>query len=67
MLYDLLVYKIDKICLMRKQLINFNSTYNANHSEQYYSTVWTKRISKLIVEEVIRHYLVCGITTERPY
>jgi hypothetical protein len=57
MLYDLLVYKIDKMP-NEEIATKLNSTYNANHSEQYYSTVWTKRIPKLIAEEAIRHYLV---------
>lgn len=57
LLFDLVVYKVDGLsneALTEK----LNSTYRTDHSEQYYSTLWTQRIPKLIVEEAMKHYLL---------
>ena len=57
LLFDLVVYKVDGLsneALTEK----LNSTYRTDHSEQYYSTLWTQRIPKLIVEESMKHYLL---------
>ena len=57
LLFDLVVYKVDRLSneALTKKL---NSTYRTDHSEQYYSTLWTQRIPKLIVEESMKHYLL---------
>ncbi len=57
MLYDLLVFKIDGLSNeeIRKQI---NAIYGEDHSEQYYSTVWRKRIPKLMADEAQKQYLI---------
>ena len=57
LLFDLVVYKVDGLP-NEKIAEKLNGTYNTDHSEQYYSTLWTQRIPKLIVEEAMKHYLI---------
>lgn len=55
-LYDLLVWKIDG-CTNEEIVRLMEENHNVNHTEQYYSTLWRKRIPKLIVEQVQKDYL----------
>lgn len=61
--YDLLIWKIDGLKnneiqeLMRK-------IHGEEHTEQYYSSVWRKRIPNLIVEEAQRQYLIWYYTNK---
>ena len=55
-LYALLVYKIDGLTneqIQEQMEINFDR----KHSEQYYSTLWRKRIPKLIAERAKKEWL----------
>lgn len=57
LLYDIVIWKIDGLtnAQIREQARNI---YGEDHSEQYYSTIWRKRIPKLIAEEAQKHYLL---------
>lgn len=56
-LYDLLIWKIDGLTNeeIRKQM---EATYGVNHNDQYFSTLWRKRIPKLIAEQAQKDYLI---------
>lgn len=55
-LFDLLVWKVDG--MSNEDIVReMNDKYNINHTEQYYSTLWRKRIPKLIVDYVQKDYL----------
>ena len=57
LLWDVLVWKIDK--LTNKEIQEkILKKYGENHSEQYYSSIWRKRIPKLIAEEAQKQYLI---------
>ena len=55
-LYDILIWKIDGLtnAQIKDQVLN---KYGEDHSEQYYSTVWRRRIPKLITEQAQKHFL----------
>lgn len=56
-LKDIFIWKIQKLTnkeIKEKVL----KKYNENHSEQYYSSVWRKRIPKLITEEAQKRILL---------
>ena len=55
LLWDILVWKVDKLT-NREIQAKVLSKYGEEHSEQYYSSIWRKRIPKLITEEVQRQY-----------
>ena len=57
MLYDIVIWKIDGLTNEEIQ-IEVNKHYGEWHTEQYYSSLWRKRIPRLIVEEAQRQYLI---------
>lgn len=55
-LWDLLVYKTDG--LTNEEIVRaLERDYGIIHTEQYYSTLWRKRIPKLIAEEATKQYI----------
>lgn len=55
-LYDLLIWKIDG--LTNEEIVqNMINYHGINHTEQYYSTLWRKRIPKMIAEQAQVDYL----------
>ena len=67
MLWDIVVWKVDGLTndqIREKVLQN----YGEEHSEQYYSSLWRKRIPKLIVEQAQKNYVEWYFTEkERGY
>lgn len=61
--YDLLVWKIDGLKNDEIQDM-MRRVHGEEHTNQYYSSVWRKRIPNLIVEEAQRRYLVWYYTNE---
>ena len=56
MLYDLLIMKIDG--LSNTEIgIEINKKYGKKYTNEYLSSLWRKKIPKLIVEEAERQYL----------
>lgn len=65
MLWDIVIWKVDGLTnneIREKVLQN----YGEEHSEQYYSSLWRKRIPKLIVEQFQKNY-VEWYFTEKEY
>lgn len=57
LLYDLLIWKIDG--LTNEEIIQkMESHYGVTHTAQYYSTLWRKRIPRLIADEASKQYLI---------
>ena len=57
LLWDVLIWKVDK--LTNKQIKEkVLAKYGEDHSEQYYSSIWRKRIPKLISEQAQKRYLI---------
>ena len=56
-LWDVLVWKIDGNSnqQIREKILK---EYGVDHAEQYYSSVWKKRIPKLISKEVQKRYII---------
>ena len=63
MLYDLLIYKIDGKSNLQIQNLLFN-TYNTTHSIEYLSSLWRKKIPKMIAEYIEKQQLVWHYTIE---
>lgn len=63
MLYDLLIWKIDGLTNEEIQR-NMLSMYGENHSEQYYSSLWRKRIPKILAEQAQKDWLIWHYTNE---
>ena len=64
-LYDLLVLEIDG--LNGQDIVReMERRYGVVHSEQYFSTLWCKRIPKLIAEQAQRDYLIWYYTFKHP-
>ena len=62
-LFDLIVWKIDgKTNEEIQQLMD--SKYGVRHNEQYFSTLWRKRIPKMIVDQAQKDYLLWYYTNE---
>jgi hypothetical protein len=62
-LYDLLIWKIDG--LTNEEIVRKMEAYHGiTHNEQYYSTLWRKRIPKLLVEQATKNYLIYHFTNE---
>lgn len=62
-LWDLMVWKIDGLTNAEiKDLME--RKYGITHNEQYFSTLWRKRIPKLICEQASKNWLVWHYTTE---
>lgn len=55
-LWDLLVWKIDGKTNEEISAL-MEDSYGIKHTDQYYSTLWRKRIPKLIVEQAQKDYL----------
>lgn len=67
LLYDLVIWKIDGLTneQIQEEVLQ---KYGEHHSEQYYSSVWRKRIPKLIVEQAQKNYVEWYYTNvERGY
>ena len=65
MLWDVLIWKVDG--LTNEQIKeNVLQQYGEDHSEQYYSSLWRKRIPKLITEQFQKNY-VEWYFTEKEY
>ena len=65
MLYDLVVMEVDGLTgseIARRM----ESKWGIVHSEQYFSTLWCKRIPKMIAEEAQKRYLIWYYTFEHP-
>lgn len=65
LLWDIVIWKVDGLTNdeIRTEVLN---KYGEEHSEQYYSSVWRKRIPKLIVEQYQKDY-VEWYFTEKEY
>lgn len=63
MLYDLLIYKIDGKSNLQIQNLLFN-TYNTTHSIEYLSSLWRKKIPKIIAEYIEKQELIWYYTTQ---
>lgn len=61
--FDLILWKIDGITNeeIQKRMLD---KYNIVHNEQYYSTLWRKRIPKLIAEQAQKDYLIWYYSTQ---
>ncbi len=57
LLYNLLIWKIDGLSVKEIQE-KMDSQFGEIHSEPYYSTLWRKRIPKLIAEQAQKDYLI---------
>ena len=57
LLWSVLIWKIDGYTnkQIREKVL---SLYGEDHTEQYYSSIWRKRIPKLIVKEVQKQYIL---------
>lgn len=62
-LYDLLIWKIDGKTNEEIQSL-MNSHYGVQHNGQYFSTLWRKRIPKIIAEEAQKQWLIWYYTNE---
>lgn len=60
-LYDLLVWKVDGRSNEEIQDL-MHWRYNINHNEQYFSTLWRKRIPRLLAEQAQKDYLTWHYT-----
>lgn len=60
-LYDLIVWKIDGLTNEVIQEKMFEK-HGVSHNEQYYSTLWRKRIPKMIADQAKKDYLVWYFT-----
>lgn len=56
-LWDILIWKVDGNSNKQIQEKVLNN-YGVNHTEQYYSSIWRKRIPKLISKEVEKRYIL---------
>ena len=57
LLWDILIWKVDGRSNKQIQELVLKN-YGINHTEQYYSSLWRKRIPKLISKEVKRRYIL---------
>lgn len=64
-LYDVLIWKIDGYTNKEIKEKVYDK-YGEEHSEQYYSTIWTKKIPKLIAEQAQKNYLLWHFTYKEP-
>ena len=63
LLYDLIIWKIDGLTNEAIQK-HVQDKYGEWHSEQYYSSLWRKRIPRLISEQAQKNYLIWYYTNE---
>lgn len=64
-LYDLLVWEIDG-CTGSEIVEKMADKYGVFHSEQYFSTLWCKRIPKLVSEQAQKDWVVWHFRTKHP-
>ena len=57
MYYDLLIYKIDGKSNLQIQSLLYD-TYGISHSVEYISSLWRKKIPKLIADKEQKRYLI---------
>ena len=57
LLYDLVIWKIDGLTNEQIQ-VEMDHKYGEWHSEQYYSSLWRKRIPRLLSEQAQKDYLI---------
>jgi hypothetical protein len=62
-LMDLLTWKIDGFTNEEIQ-IAMEKTHGVTHNEQYYSTLWRKRIPKLLAEQAQKNWLIWHFSNE---
>lgn len=62
-LYDLLIWKVDGYTNEEIQKL-MESHYGIQHNEQYFSTLWRKRIPKMIAEQAQKNWLIWHFTNE---
>ena len=62
-LLDLVIWKIDSKTNEEIQKL-MESHYGIKHNEQYFSTLWRKRIPKLLAEQACRDWLTWHFTNE---
>ena len=62
-LYDLLIWKIDGLTNEEIQ-DKMEREYGEVHSEQYFSSLWRKRIPKLLAEQAQKDWLIWHYTNE---
>lgn len=62
-LYDLLIWKIDGKTNEEIQRL-MDAVHGVQHNEQYFSTLWRKRIPKLIAEQAQKNWLIWHYTNE---
>lgn len=63
LLYDLVIWKIDGLTNEEIQH-QMRAIYGENHSEQYYSSLWRKRIPKILAEQAQKQWLIWHYTNE---
>lgn len=64
-LYDLLVWEIDG--MMGAEIVRqMERKYGIVHSEQYFSTLWCKKIPKMVAETAQKRWLVWYYTYQHP-
>lgn len=64
-LYDLLIWEIDG--LTGAEIVRqMERKYGIIHSEQYFSTLWCKRIPRLLAEQAQKDYLIWYYTFQKP-
>ena len=61
--FDLLIYKIDKLTNEEIQILLFRD-YNIKHSIEYISSLWRKKIPKLLAEQAQKDYLIWYYTEQ---
>ena len=64
-LYDLLIWEIDGLT-GTEIAAEMERKYGIVHSEQYFSTLWCKRIPKLIAEQAQKRWLIWYYTYKAP-
>lgn len=65
LLYDLLVWEIDGY--MGADIVKMmDKKYGFTHSEQYFSTLWCKKIPKMLAEQAQRDYIMWYYTKAHP-
>ena len=62
-LYDLLIWKIDGKTNEEIQRL-MESNYGVQHNEQYFSTLWRKKIPRLLAEQAQKNWLIWYYTNE---
>lgn len=64
-LYDLIIWQVDG-CTGQEICKKMEEKYGIVHSEQYFSTLWCKKIPKMIAEQAQKQYLIWYYTYKEP-